>query len=125
MTATILRTLAAVWAIVVLVLSLAPPRFRIVTGVARDLEHFAAFALVGLIFVLAYPKRRLRILAVGIAATAAVELLQRVVPGRHAYLADFFVNALGLCAGAVCALVLARAFARDNSLTTPSAPTML
>jgi VanZ family protein len=110
----ILRCLAGLWAAIVLALSLAPPRFRLVTGAARDLEHFAAFALVGLIFILAYPHRRGRVLLVGLVAIAAVELLQMVVPGRHAYLADFIVNALGLCAGAACALLLSRVCTRTG-----------
>ncbi|MGA7073421.1 VanZ family protein [Bradyrhizobium sp.] len=67
------------------------------------LEHFAAFALTGLAFALAYPNRIW--LVVGIVAGAAfgLETLQLLTPDRHARAADALVKSLGgisgICAG--------------------------
>lgn len=114
MTPRIAKGLAWFWAAALLVLSLAPPRYRIVTGAPRDVEHLVAFALAGAFFALAYPGRRLPMLALGIVLIAAVEALQIVDPGRHAYFRDFVLNALGLCAGAACSLVLRLVPTRDG-----------
>lgn len=108
MSTRIVKILAWLSAAVVVALSLSPPRYRIVTGAPRDLEHFAAFALVGLTLSLAYPARRLQLVAFGAAAIAAIELLQFLVPGRHAHLSDFLLNVLGLCVGMASALMLGR-----------------
>jgi VanZ family protein len=104
----IVRPLAWLSAAVVLALSLSPPRYRIVTGAPRDLEHFAAFALVGLMLSLAYPEQRLKLVAFGPAAIAAIELVQFLVPGRHAYLADFLLNTFGFWLGIAGALMATR-----------------
>jgi VanZ family protein len=88
-----------------LVLSLAPPSWRVVSGAPRALEHFAAFVLAGTLFAAAYPGRRVALLAVGVAVIAVVEVLQIVAPGRHAYVTDFVINAAGfaIAIGAVAA----------------------
>ena len=59
------------------------------------LEHFAAFALMGLAFALAYPNRVL--LVVGTAA--GLEAFQLLTPDRHGRAADAFVKALGGISG--------------------------
>jgi VanZ family protein len=126
MTMRIPKSLAWLSAFAVLVLSLSPPRYRIVTGAARELEHFTAFALVGLMLSLAYPERRLKLVVVGIGAIAVIELLQIFVPGRHAYLSDFLLNALGLCVGTAGSLILARISVRGGGVATkaPSATSL-
>jgi VanZ family protein len=107
-------TLAWLSVALVLVLSLSPPRYRMLTGAPRELEHFAAFALVGLMLALAYPERHLRLLASGAAAVAAIELLQVLVPGRHAYFSDFLLNVLGFCMGMAGALMAVRVSIRGR-----------
>jgi VanZ family protein len=79
---------------------------RPVTGFNRNLEHIAAFAFLGLAFGLAYPDRRTLLALIGVVIAALMETLQQVVAGRHAYLIDFVINAVSLCAGlAVSALI--------------------
>ena len=97
----------AAWLLIaaIVVMTLGPPTVRPVSGFNRSLEHFAAFALLGLAFGLAYPSRRLLLAVIGIAAAALMETLQQMVPGRHAYFSDFVINAGGACAGLVVALV--------------------
>ena len=87
-------------------MTLGPPTVRPVSGFNRSLEHVAAFALLGLAFALAYPRRRvLPQSLIGAAVVALMEILQQIVPGRHAYFRDFIINAGGACAGIVLAIL--------------------
>ena len=96
----------AAWLLIaaIVIMTLGPPTVRPVSGFNRSLEHVAAFALLGLAFGLAYPSRRLLLVVIGIAAVALMEALQQIVPGRHAYLSDFVINAGGACLGVIMAV---------------------
>jgi VanZ family protein len=59
------------------------------------LEHFAAFALLGLAFGLAYPHRLLLVVAVVVGAAVGLEALQLLTPDRHGRVLDAFVKAVG------------------------------
>src|SRR5258707_9904344 len=98
----------AAWLLVVaiVVMTLGPPMVRPVTGFNRNLEHIAAFALLGLVFGLAYPSRRMRLALIGVAVAALMETLQQIVPGRHAYFSDFVINAAGCWSGLAAAALL-------------------
>jgi VanZ family protein len=98
----------AAWLLVVaiVVMTLGPPTVRPVSGFNRSLEHVAAFALLGLAFGLAYPNKRMLLALIGVTVAALLETLQLVVPGRHAYFADFVINAAGACGGLVVAALL-------------------
>jgi len=63
------------------------------------LEHFAAFALMGLAFALAYPNRVLLVVALVVGTAAGLEALQLLTPDRHGRAADAFVKALGGISG--------------------------
>jgi len=118
----IVRAIAWLSAAAVLLLSLFPPRYRMVTGAPRDLEHFAAFALVGMMLSLAYPEKRLKVVAFGIVAVAAIEFMQLFVPGRHAYLCDFLLNVSSFCLGLASMRMFVRTPVRDKSeIKQPSA----
>ena len=95
----------ATWAAAVLVafLTLAPAGLRPTTPLPHDLEHFLAFLTVGTIVRSAYPDRRA--LLVSVLLIAALELLQTLVPGRHARTEDIAANLAGFLSGvAVVAL---------------------
>jgi VanZ family protein len=64
-----------------------------------QLEHFAAFALVGLAFALAYPSRILLVAVIVVAAAVGLEALQLLTPDRHARVTDALVKALGAICG--------------------------
>jgi VanZ family protein len=68
--------------------SVAPPNF----------ERFVAFALVGLAFALAYPKRLVLIAAIVLISAFGLEALQLLTPDRHGRLVDAVIKAAGgLC----------------------------
>jgi VanZ family protein len=90
------------------VLSLLPPMSRPVTSIPHSLEHLAIFVPTGLAFALGYSTRYLFRLVGLIAFTAAVELAQLWVPGRHSRFSDLIVNTLGLSIGVGLGFVVAR-----------------
>ncbi len=104
--ATIARAISWLLLAAAAFLTLAPRMFRPATGLEHHLEHFLAFALVGLMFGLGYPRRSFLLAVIGVTAAAALEIMQLWVPGRHASFSDFVVNAAGLCAGVVAAAAL-------------------
>jgi len=84
-------------------------------------EHFAAFALTGLAFALAYPNRILMIVAIVIGAALGLELFQLLTPDRHARAIDAFVKVLGgisgICAGQLMYfLIRVRPIQRDHPI---------
>jgi VanZ family protein len=64
------------------------------------LEHFAAFALMGIAFGLAYPNRILLVVAIVVGSAFGLEALQLLTPDRHGRLVDALVKA----AGGVCGI---------------------
>jgi VanZ family protein len=63
------------------------------------IEHFAAFALMGLAFGLAYPSRVLLVVVIVVTAAAGLEALQVLTPDRHGRVWDALVKALGGISG--------------------------
>jgi VanZ family protein len=60
-----------------------------------QLEHFAAFACVGLAFGLAYPNRVVLVAAIILGSAFGLEALQLLTPDRHGRLLDALVKAAG------------------------------
>jgi hypothetical protein len=92
---------AAAWLLAgtIVVLSLGPPSVRPVTGAAHDLEHLLIFLATGMAFGLGYP-RRVWLLTIALPTFAgAIEVAQNWVPGRHARMSDFLVDAAASCLG--------------------------
>ena len=63
------------------------------------LERFAAFALIGVVFALAYPNRVLLVVALVVGAAFGLEALQLLTPDRHGRAADALTKALGGISG--------------------------
>jgi VanZ family protein len=91
----------------IVVASLVPPELRPTTDAPHDLEHFAIYAATGLAFGLGYGPRYPVTIAMVIFA-GAIEVAQLFVPGRHARLSDFIVDALAACIGLAASHVLMR-----------------
>jgi VanZ family protein len=93
-------------AIAIVVLSLVPPSLRPETGAPHDVEHFLIYYGAALAFALGYEVRYTLLVALLVTFSAAVELAQLFVPGRHARFSDFAVDALSMCAGVVTARLM-------------------
>jgi VanZ family protein len=102
----ILRIIAWLLTAAVTFATLGPARLRPHSELGQDGEHALAFVLVGLAFGLGYPRRRLLTAAIAVILIGVLELLQLWMPGRHARLEDFVVDALAACAGIAVAVTL-------------------
>lgn len=58
-------------------------------------ERFAAFALMGLAFALAYPNRLLPVVVIVVGSAFALETMQLLTPDRHGRLLDAVVKTVG------------------------------
>jgi VanZ family protein len=87
--------------------TIGPPRYRPhAAPITHDGEHALAFVLLGLAFALAYPRQRPSVAGLSVVMIGLLELLQLFVPGRHARLEDFVVDALAALAGFALAVIL-------------------
>jgi VanZ family protein len=77
----------------IIVLSLGPPSSRPVTGAGHDFEHLLIFLATGLAFGLGYLRWFWSLSLALLTFAAAIEIAQMLVPGRHARLSDFLVDA--------------------------------
>jgi VanZ family protein len=79
--------------------SLSPASLRPVTPAGQSMEHFLVHILVGVAFGIGYA-RWILLQALGLVAlTGAIELAQIFVPGRHARVSDFLIDAGAACLG--------------------------
>ena len=67
-------------------------------------EHMIAFALLGVLFGFAYPRRPIVVLCIVFGAAALLEILQTITPDRHGTLID----ALEKMASGAAGIILAR-----------------
>ena len=118
------RLAAWVFIAVLVLLTIAPPSARPDSGVPHHLEHFASFFIAGALWFMGYPRRLLLCVALAVPFAGGLELLQILVPGRHARLIDFAVDALGAWSGSVAAFafvgVLALGVSRINTMERSS-----
>ena len=103
-----LQSLGCVLLLLISILSIVPPTFRPITIFPHSIEHLAIFLPVGLAFGMSGPTRFLFWLVALNLYVLAVELLQLWVPGRHARVSDFIVDAVALSLGLGIGLVIAR-----------------
>jgi VanZ family protein len=93
----------------IVVVSFAPPELRPETNLPNDLEHAAIFFLAGCAFGVGYANGFLGWLYSGlIGTTAVIEIVQLAIPGRHARLLDFVVDAVSIAIGLAIGARLAR-----------------
>ena len=70
-----------------------------------QMEHFVAFALVGLTLGIGYPKRLWVLAAFIVACAFGLEALQLLTPDRHGRVLDAAVKAGGACFGVCISLI--------------------
>jgi VanZ family protein len=94
-------TQIAAWLLLIAIswLSLCPPSLRPVTPAPHNIEHIAIFLLMGFAFRIGYPRQYLFQSIALIGFAGLIEIAQLWVPGRHARLSDFIVDASAVCAG--------------------------
>jgi VanZ family protein len=100
-------------AAIISVLSVVPSGLRPETRIPHDIEHFGIYLVTGLAFGLGYERRHgvLAILLIIFAGT--IEIGQLFVPGRHARLSDFVVDAFAMCFGVMTVSLIGLISARN------------
>ncbi|MDP1731205.1 MAG: hypothetical protein Q8L54_08535 [Devosia sp.] len=99
-------------------MTLAPIGWRPVSGLSIHIERFAAFALIGLAFSLAYPRRLALVTIVVLGAAIAFEALQFLAQSRHAGLPDVVAKLAGGACGLLAGWVLSSWRGRQGPGTT-------
>jgi VanZ family protein len=86
----------------IVALTLGPLSLRQGVSIApAHVEHFAAYAVLGALFLVAYPRRPVMLIGALVLAAAVLEYGQIFVPGRDARVADFIVKAAGVSVSVV------------------------
>jgi len=97
----------------IIVLSLVPPGARPVTFVPHKIEHAGLFFVDGIAFGIAYGGYEWPLSVGAVVFCAVLELAQLMIPGRHARLSDFFVDAIAICIGVFTGSTLTRMMRQD------------
>jgi hypothetical protein len=98
----------AAWTAIALIVfvTISPLEMRPVVAADPDIERFGAFAVLGVLFGLAYPRRLVIDASFVVLAAGVLEAIQLVTRDRHGHLADAFVKAAGGAFGVAIALII-------------------
>lgn len=93
-------TRLAAWGLLlaIAIVTVAPIGFRPETGAPAQLERAFAFAVMGVVFVLAYPRHFWRVAIIMVVGAIGLELAQHLTPGRHGLVIDAVAK---ICGGAL------------------------
>ena len=94
----------------IIVLSVVPADLRPQTVAPHNLEHLLIFAATGFAFGVGFDQKRKVLATYLVGFTGFVEFLQLLVPGRHARLSDFIVDAGSIFGGLVMQYAVSRIF---------------
>jgi hypothetical protein len=92
--------------------TVSPIRLRPHDFASVDIDRAGAFAVLSMLFVMAYPRRWVACAILLILGAGGIELLQFLSPSRHAHLDDALVKAAGAAFGCLLGLALNRALTR-------------
>jgi hypothetical protein len=108
----------AAWIALTLIVlaTVSPLEMRPLVTENPNIERFAAFALVGLLFGLAYPRRLTVDASFVVIAAGLLETLQLMTRDRHGHIADAFVKAAGGAFGVAVALIVLVVVERRKAL---------
>jgi VanZ family protein len=112
------RIAAWVLTATIVILSLVPPNLRPETGAPHILEHFLIYAATGFTFGLGFTRRRDLMAILLVIFCGSVELAQLFVPGRHARVSDFIIDAVSACIGLGTSSLLSLARSRLAAFRT-------
>ncbi len=112
----LVRRIAIVMAWLVLAVivfsTLSPIGLRPRLGVFVHVERFGAFAALGFLFAVVYPRRWLAVLVAVACLAIGLEFVQTLISDRHARWSDLAVKLAGGVFGVLCAHVLQSQLAR-------------
>ncbi len=103
----------AAWALLALIAlaTISPIQYRPTLPISSSFEHLAAFAVLGTLFYLAYPRRIVFVCLIVLGSAVVLELLQQLTSDRHGRIPDAIEKiaggAVGIVAGLVGSIVLA------------------
>ena len=106
------QIIAWILATAIVLLSLVSANLRPETGVPHGLEHFLAYSSAGAAFGLGYGRNLVLVAVLLFIFTGTIEITQLFLPGRHARLSDFVVDALAMEAGLITVALVTRIRAR-------------
>ena len=108
--------IAAAWATLAFIAyaTLSPIQHRPAVATSATFEHLAAFAVLGTLFGLAYPRHPLLAALTVSGSAALLEWAQILMPDRHARLVDLAEKLAGACIGWAMAFLLNRILARRS-----------
>jgi hypothetical protein len=86
------------------------------TVAGADLEHVAAFAVAGVLFCLAYPRRIILVCPIVLGSAVLLEYLQTLTPDRHGTVVDALEKIAGGVLG-ICVATAAHYFWSRNRST--------
>jgi VanZ family protein len=105
----------------IVVLSVVPPSLRPETDLPHGIEHFVIYLATGLAFALSYELKPGLLATRLVFFSGAVEIAQLFVPGRHARLSDFIVDASAITVGVMAVSLVAPGWAQSNAKSPLSA----
>lgn len=91
---------------VIAFVTLAPIGWRPETGMSPQIERFAAFALIGLTFSVAYPRQLWLVIPIVLGAAVALEVMQFLVQSRHPGVRDVVAKLAGGTGGILAGWVI-------------------
>jgi uncharacterized membrane protein HdeD (DUF308 family) len=113
----------AAWALLTFITyaTLSPMQARPTLPTPSSVEHFAAFAALGGLFCLAYPKHTVFVCALVFGSAALLEVAQLLTADRHARFADAMQKLAGGAFGIILLTVVRRlGFSRKRGLLNVS-----
>jgi VanZ family protein len=96
----------------IVILSLVPPGARPTTFFPHKIEHAGIFFVDGIAFGVGYRGYEWLSSIGAVIFCAGIELAQLMIPGRHARLSDFLVDAAAICIGIFAGATLTRMMRR-------------
>jgi VanZ family protein len=104
------RAMGLACSVALIVLSLLPGNERPHTGSPGQLEHIVAYFGTAVFLALGFRTISSRIVAVAllVGAAAVLEMIQRLIPGRHSQLIDWFASSLGAGVGVLAVALMER-----------------
>jgi VanZ family protein len=87
----------AAWSLLCFIayVTLSPIQARPTLPTSTNFEHFAAFAILGVLFCLAYPRQFILVCLIVLGSAVVLEAMQLLIPDRHGRIQDAFEKIAG------------------------------